>query len=214
MSISVARGVAHSVVDMKILLIGAAGRLGKAVSEALTDRGHHVLAVGRSRGELRYDIADPAQVTALYDEIGAVDAVASAAGDVPYKPVTEMAPQDYESAFRGKVLSQIELVRQGTSRIAERGSFTVITGVLGRDPIPTSSAASMANGAVEAFVRAAAIEIAPQRINAVSPTVFTESLAKYGDFFPGIQPVDVAKVAQTYVRSIEGGQTGQVYSLG
>ncbi|WP_188989951.1 short chain dehydrogenase [Saccharopolyspora thermophila] len=199
---------------MRILLIGATGRLGTAVNEALTGRGHQVLTVGRSAGDLRYDVADPAQVTALYDEVGAVDAVASAAGDVPYGRVTELKPEDYEAAFRGKVLSQIELVRQGTSRIAERGSFTVITGVLGRDPIPTGSAASMANGAVEAFVRAAAIEIAPQRINAVSPTVFTESIAKYGDFFPGIQPVDVAQVALAYVRSIEGAQTGQIYSLG
>ena len=142
-----------------------------------------------------------------------MDAVVSAAGDTPYHPLTEMAPDDYLSAFRGKVLSQIELVRQGTSRVAERGSFTLITGVLAREPIPTGSAASMAGGAVESFVRAAAIEIAPQRINAVSPTVFTESLDDYGDFFPGVPPVGLAEVAQAYVRSVEGGQTGQVYAL-
>ncbi|CAM03937.1 NAD(P)-dependent dehydrogenase (short-subunit alcohol dehydrogenase family) [Saccharopolyspora erythraea NRRL 2338] len=198
---------------MKILLIGAAGKLGTAVNAALTARGHEVLAAGRSSGDLRYDIADPAQTSALYDRVGPVDAVASAAGDVPYKPVVDMAPENYEAAFRGKVLSQIELVRQGVSRIAERGSFTLITGVLCRDPIPTSSAAAMANGAVEAFVRAAAIEIAPQRINAISPTVFTESLAKYGDFFPGVPPVDLAQVAQAYVRSIEGAHTGRIYEL-
>jgi NAD(P)-dependent dehydrogenase (short-subunit alcohol dehydrogenase family) len=114
----------------------------------------------------------------LYEKVGNLDAVASAAGDVPYKPVADMVPEDYESAFRRKVRSQIELVRQGISQVAERGSFTLITGVLCREPIPTSSAAAMANGAVEAFVRAAAIEIAPQRINAISPTVFTETLGK------------------------------------
>ena len=199
---------------MKILLIGAAGRLGTAVHATLTERGHDVITAGRTTGDLRHDLTDPAQVTELYERAGRLDAVASAAGDVPYRPVTEMSPDDYGSAFRGKVLSQIELVRQGIPRIAERGSFTLITGVLGRDPIPTSSAASMANGAVESFVRAAAIEIAPQRINAVSPTVFTESLVDYGDFFPGIEPVDLARVAQAYVRSIEGGQTGQIYELG
>ncbi|GAB2803628.1 short chain dehydrogenase [Streptomyces daliensis] len=198
---------------MKILLIGAAGKLGAAVHKTLAGRGHEVLTVGRTSGDLRCDIADPAATAALYERVGPVDAVASAAGDVPYKPVSEMTPQDYESAFHGKVLSQIELVRQGLSRIAERGSFTLITGVLARDPIPTGSAASMANGAVESFVRAAAIEIAPLRINAVSPTVFTESLADYGDFFPGVPPVDLAQVAQAYVRSVEGGQTGQIYGL-
>ncbi|MBC9731319.1 short chain dehydrogenase [Streptomyces sp. TRM68367] len=198
---------------MKILLIGATGTLGTAVHTTLTARGHELLTVGRTGGNLRYDITDPAQTTELYERAGRVDAVVSAAGSVPYKPVTEMTPEDYLSAFHGKALSQIELVRQGIPRIAERGSFTLITGVLTREPIPTGTAASMANGAVEAFVRAAAIEIAPQRINAVSPTVFTESLAKYGDFFPGMPPVDLADVAQAYVRSVEGAQTGQVYAL-
>ncbi len=206
--------IVRSVVVMKILLIGAAGKLGAAVHEALTERGHEVLPVGRSTGGLRFDIADPAQVAALYDAVGQVDAVASAAGDTPFKAVVDMAPADYEAAFRGKVLSQIELVRQGVPRIAERGSFTVITGVLCREPVLTSSAAAMANGAVEAFVRAAAIEIAPQRINAISPTVFTESLDEYGDFFPGMPPVDLAQITQAYVRSIEGAQTGRVYELG
>ncbi|MFF4256818.1 short chain dehydrogenase [Streptomyces sp. NPDC001663] len=198
---------------MKILLIGATGTLGAALHKALNTRGHEVLTVGRSGGDLRHDITDPAQVTELYDRAGRVDAVVSAAGHVPYKPVTEMTPEDYLAAFHGKVLSQIDLVRQGIPRIAERGSFTLITGVLAREPIPTGSAASMANGAVEAFVRAAAIEIAPQRINAVSPTVFTESLAEYGDYFPGMPPVDLADVTQAYVRSVEGAQTGQVYAL-
>ncbi|MFI1330939.1 short chain dehydrogenase [Streptomyces sp. NPDC020845] len=198
---------------MKILLIGATGTLGAAVHKELSERGHEVLAVARSGGDLRCDITDPDQTAAMYEHAGRVDAVVSTAGDVPYKPVTEMTPEDYLSAFRGKVLSQIDLVRQGVPRIAERGSFTLITGVLAREPIRTGSAASMANGAVEAFVRAAAIEIAPQRVNAVSPTVFTESLGEYGAYFPGMQSVDLARVAQAYVRSVEGAQTGQIYAL-
>ncbi|MCX4545733.1 short chain dehydrogenase [Streptomyces sp. NBC_01565] len=202
---------------MRILLIGASGRLGAAVHDALTTRGHVVVTAGRSSGDLRYDVTDPAQIAALYDEAGQggpLDAVASAAGSVPYKPVTEMTPEDWTAAFHGKVLSQLELVRQGVGRISPRGSFTLITGVLARSPIVTGAAASMANGAVEAFVRAAAVEIAPQRINAISPTVFTEALDVYGDFFPGFPPVDLADVARAYVRTIEGPETGRVLELG
>lgn len=198
---------------MKILLIGGGGTLGTALRKTLLGRGHDVLTVGRSSGDLRYDISDPAQITALYAEADAVDAVVSAAGDVPWKPFAEMTPQDYQAAFDGKVLSQIELVRQGISQLPERGSFTLISGVLAREPVATGSAASMANGAVEAFVRAAAIEIAPQRINAVSPTIFTEDLDRYGAHFPGFPPVDLSNVAAAYVRSVEGAQTGQVYAL-
>lgn len=198
---------------MQILLIGATGTLGTAVHKELSARGHDVVTVGRSGGDLRYDITDPTQVAELYERAGRVDAVVSAAGDVPYGRVTELTSEDYQAAFQEKALSQINLVQQGVARIAERGSFTLITGILAREPILLGSAASVANGAVEAFVRAAAIEIAPQRINAVSPNVFTESLSEYGNYFPGMGSVDLAQVAQTYVRSVEGAQTGQVYEL-
>ncbi|MEU4625640.1 short chain dehydrogenase [Actinoplanes sp. NPDC023801] len=198
---------------MRILLVGATGTLGTYVGKELAGRGHEVLAVSRSGGDLRYDITDPAQVSAMYQHAGRVDAVVSAGGHTPFKVITDMTAEDYTAAFQGKVHGQIELVRQGVARIAERGSFTLISGVLAREPIPAGSAASMANGALEAFVRAAAIEIAPQRVNAVSPTVFTESLPRYGDFFPGMEPVPLARVAQAYVRSVEGAQTGQVYAL-
>ena len=63
---------------------------------------------------------------------------------------------------------------------------------------------------MESFVRAAALEISPQRINAVSPSVFTESLDDYGTFFPGFVPVDLSEVARAYVKSVEGAGTGQV----
>lgn len=197
----------------KILLIGATGTLGTALHRALAARGHEILTVGRTAGDLRFDFTDPAQTAAMYEKAGPLDAVVAAAGDVPWKPLAELTPDDHLAAFRGKVLSQIELVRQGIPYVAERGSFTLITGVLAREPVRTGAAASMANGAVEAFVRAAAVEIAPQRVNAVSPTVFTEALADYGPFFPGMPPVGLDAVAQAYVRSVEGVQTGQVYEL-
>ncbi|RKT55419.1 short chain dehydrogenase [Saccharothrix australiensis] len=196
---------------MKIMLIGASGTLGSAVHRTLADRGHDVLTVGRGAGALRADVSDPAGVAALYDAAGPLDAVACAAGDVPFKPLSALTADDFHAGLRGKVLSQVELVRQGVSRIAERGSFTLVTGVLAREPIVAGSVASLANGAIEAFVRAAAIEIAPQRVNAVSPTIVTESVPDYGDFFRGMPSVDLADVARAYVRSIEGAQTGQVF---
>ncbi|MCV2489929.1 short chain dehydrogenase [Geodermatophilus sp. YIM 151500] len=198
---------------MKVLLVGATGRLGTAVGKALVGRGHQVVTVGRTAGDIRADVADPDQVARVFAQVADLDAVASAAGAVPYKRVVDMTPGDYLSAYRGKVAAQIELVRQGTHHVAARGSFTLITGVLNREPIVTGSAAAMVNGAVEGFVRAAAIEIAPQRINAVSPTVFAESMEQYGDSFPGITPVGVDVAAAAYVRSIEGAETGRVFHV-
>lgn len=167
-------------------------------------------AHGRGGRDIRCDITDPDNLEQLWQRAGEVDAVVSAAGDVPYRPLADLEPGDYLSAFHGKVLSQINLVRIGSEHVNPRGSFTLISGIPAREPIVTGAAAAMAGGAVEAFVRAAALEIAPQRINAVSPSVFTESLDDYGDSFPGFVPVDLSEVARAYVKSVEGAATGQV----
>ncbi|MFM9982043.1 MAG: short chain dehydrogenase, partial [Burkholderiales bacterium] len=94
------------------------------------------------------------------------------------------------------------------------GSITLTTGILTEQPIALGSSASLVNGAVEAFVRAAAIEL-PRglRINAVSPTMLAESMAGYGPFFRGFAPVTAARAALAFSRSVEGRQTGQVYKI-
>jgi hypothetical protein len=75
--------------------------------------------------------------------------------------------------------------------------------------------ASTVNGAVEAFVMAAATGLPHgQRINAVSATAFTETWGDYAEFFPGFVPVPAADAALAYVRSVSGVQTGRVYRVG
>ncbi|MEV7543332.1 short chain dehydrogenase [Streptomyces sp. NPDC089915] len=198
---------------MRILLVGAGGTLGTAVRGALAARGHEVVGVGRSGGDLVADVTDPEQVARLYAQAGPLDAVAVAAGEAVFRPLGQLAADDFAATLRGKALSQIELVRQGAAHLAPTGSFTLVSGILTEQPIVAGAAASAANGAVEAFVRAAAVELPPQRINAVSPTVLEESLPAYGPFFAGMEAVSAARAATAYVRSVEGAQTGQVYRV-
>jgi NAD(P)-dependent dehydrogenase (short-subunit alcohol dehydrogenase family) len=70
----------------------------------------------------------------------------------------------------------------------------------------------MVNGALDSFTKAAAIEM-PRgiRINTVSPTVLTESVERFGSCFLGFETVSAMQVANAYVKSIEGAQTGQIY---
>jgi len=199
---------------MNVLLIGASGTLGRAVHTVLKERGHQVVTASRKDATHTVDITDPESIAQLYARVGRVDAVACAAGTVPWRKVDEISRQEVQDGIEGKVLSQVELVRQGISVVPEDGSFTLVTGITARDPILTGTVAALANGAVESFVLAAAIELpGRRRINAVSPTVFEESLEEYGDFFAGFDPVPVRRAANAYVRSIEGHQTGQVYRV-
>ncbi|HST49267.1 short chain dehydrogenase [Jatrophihabitans sp.] len=198
---------------MRILLIGATGTLGSAVLAALSDRAE-VLTASRS-GEYPVDLTDPASITALYDRVGSIDAVAVSAGVTPFKPLAELTRADYSAGLTDKLLGQVELVQQGLGRLADGGSFTLVSGVLAYDPIVTGAVAATVNGALDSFVRAAAIEL-PRglRINAVSATVFEEAWEAYGDYFPGYKPVPTAEAARAYVKSVFGRQTGQIYRVG
>ncbi|MFJ4316324.1 short chain dehydrogenase [Streptomyces lavendulae] len=199
---------------MKVLLIGAGGTLGRAVHTALRERGHEVVTASRKDADVHVDITDPESVRAMYEAVGPVDAVACAAGSVPWRPLGDLTTADVRAGLEGKAVSQIELVRQGAARLPAHASFTLITGILAREPLLSGSVASLANGAVEAFVRAAAIELpGRQRVNAVSPTVFTESLGVYGDTFAGFDPVPVARAANAYVKSVEGHRTGEIFRV-
>jgi NAD(P)-dependent dehydrogenase (short-subunit alcohol dehydrogenase family) len=105
------------------------------------------------------------------------------------------------------------LVRVGIDYLTDGGSFTLMTGVLARDPIPAASAAALANGAVESFTLAAAIDL-PRglRINTVSPNVLIEATS-YHAKFAGYHQVSAQSVADAYVKSILGKQSGQIYKL-
>ncbi|WP_373973964.1 short chain dehydrogenase [Chitinibacter sp. SCUT-21] len=198
---------------MKILLIGANGTIGQAVHQELAAR-HDIITAGRNSGDIRVDLKDFASVQAMYAQAGAVDAVISAAGNVHFGTLADMSPELMGIGLADKLMGQVNLVLAGQHLLNDGGSFTLITGVLTHDPIVYGSNASLVNGGLESFVRAAAIEL-PRglRINAISPSVLIESLPSYGPYFRGFEPVAAAKVARAFSKSVEGQQTGQVYNV-
>ena len=199
---------------MKILLVGATGTVGRAAHDAFVARGHQVVAAHRSSAEYPVDLADPDSIQRALDKAGQLDAVVCAAGTTPYKPWDELDRDAWMIGINSKLLGQIELVRRATGVVRTGGSFTVITGILAREPIRTGSVAAAVNGALEAWVVASAGELwGRYRINAVSPTVLTESREKYADAFPGYPTVDAAVVGQAYLRSVESMETGQIYRI-
>jgi NAD(P)-dependent dehydrogenase (short-subunit alcohol dehydrogenase family) len=197
---------------MKILVVGASGVLGRAVVAALD--GHDIVEASRA-GEHTVDLRDPASIAALYADVGEIDAVACAAGVTPFESFANLTLDDYRAGLQDKLLGQIELVRQGAEQVADRGSFTLVSGILAAEPIATGTIASTVNGAIDAFVRAAAAGL-PRglRINAVSPNAFIETWDSYAEFFPGFTPIPAADAGRVFMKSILGIQTGQVYRVG
>jgi len=196
----------------KVLLVGASGTLGRAVHMQLAAR-HEILAASRN-GKLKVDITDDASMRRLFKQTGKLDALVCAAGHVHFGALAEMTPELFAVGLRDKLMGQVNLAMLGAEYLNDGGSITLITGILAEHPIRMGSSASMVNGALEAFVRAAAIEL-PRgiRINAVSPNVFVESMPGYAPFFRGFEAIPVARAALAFSRSVEGAQTGQVYRV-
>lgn len=196
---------------MRILLIGASGHIGSAARAELGER-HEIIAASRST-DPAVDLLDPASIERLFEQIGTVDAIISAFGSAPFKPLTTLTRADYIAAFEGKALSQIDLVRIGLPAITDGGSITLTTGILAREPLPTAAAAGMVNGALESFVLGAAGEL-PRgiRINAVSPSVLEEATG-YHDAFRGFVPVSSRRVGKAFARSVEGNVTGRILAV-
>lgn len=198
---------------MKIVIVGASGTVGSAVSELLA-KDHQVIRVGHSRGDAKVDMRDPASIKALFAQVGQFDALVVASGSVAFNGLTEMTDEQWQVGLESKLMGQINLTRAAIPYLTDKGSITLISGILSEEPINWGVSASTVNGAIDHFVKAAACEL-PRglRINVVSPTVLAESMDKYADFFPGFVPVPAAKVAQAYKKSVLGIQTGQVFRV-
>jgi NAD(P)-dependent dehydrogenase (short-subunit alcohol dehydrogenase family) len=203
---------------LRILVVGASGVLGRAIVAELSPR-HDIVTAGSKTGEVRIDITDPASIVAGLKAAGLLDAVACAAGAVNWPPLSDLKPapldkSPYALGLASKWMGQVNLALAARDHVKDRGSITLIAGILSQTPIATGSSASMVNAALEAFVMAAAVEL-PRgiRINVVSPGVFEESMAEYGPFFRGFDPVPVARAARAFSRSIEGLESGKTYRV-
>ena len=204
--------------SLRILLVGAHGTLGRAIAAELGAR-HKIISAGRSSADLIMDIADPASIRNGLKSAGQLDAVICAAGEVTFSPLADIAPaplgeSKYALGLTNKLLGQVNLALAAREVLRDRGSITLIAGILSERPIAAGSSASMVNGAIESFVRSAAIEL-PRglRINAVSPSVLAESMAQLAPFFRGFEAVPAARAALAFSRSVEGLETGQVYRV-
>ena len=198
---------------MKVLVIGASGPVGSEVVEELAER-HEVFSAGREQGEYRVDITRDESVEAMFKAVGSLDAIVVTAGSVFFGPLATMRPADFNVGLQGKLLGQVRVALLGQHVLRDGGSLTLTTGIVAQEPARLLANGTAVNASLEGFVRAAAIEL-PRgvRINAVSPSMLTESKAALGTIFPGIESVPAARVVLAYVRSVEGPQTGRIYRV-
>ncbi len=194
---------------MKIIIVGATGTMGKHLANAL-EKEHEIVRVAKKDGDIQADITSTDSIENMFKQIGPFDALISTAGPTYVGPWQKLNDKEFRQGVEGKMMGQINLVLIGQHYINPKGSFTLITGALSYEPQKNFANASAANGAVEGFVRAAAIELRNGiRINAVSPTVI-ENSPQYFPYFPGDIPVTMQQLEFGFRKSVFGANTGQV----
>ena len=195
----------------KVIVIGATGNIGKAALSGLT--GHQIITANRSGKDSDYavDITNEASIRSLFEQVGSFDAVVNTVGFCEYADFTELSESQWMTTVMSKMMGQINLVRIGQETINDRGSFSLISGILSSKPIPMAIADATASGAIDTFVKCVAHEL-PRgiRINAINPTVIEEAWHVYGEMMSGFQPVPGALVGKAFARSVDGFISGEV----
>ena len=196
---------------MKILLIGATGTIGKKVNQHLA-ASHEIISVGYKDGDFHVDIANKNSIKKLFDRVGTVDALISTTGLAEFAPLGELSDAQFSVGWNNKLMGQINLVRIGKSYVRSGGVILLTSGMLANEPMPGSAAVSAANGAINSFVKAAALELGDKlRINAVSPVFVKETMVAMGmDGSKGMSADDTAKA---YVAALEGSMNGEVVDV-
>ena len=194
----------------KVLVVGATGTIGSAVCDELK-RDHEVVRIARKGGDVQMDALSSASIQEMYAKVGAFDALVSTMGSGVVGALETLSGDDFLNGFTLKALAQINLVRLGLGTVRPGGSFTLSSGYLSKNPRANYSAVAVANGAIDSFCRAAAIEMVNGvRINCVSPVFVIESLRAHGIAdVTGYDTQGAPETALAYCRAVTGNFNGQ-----
>lgn len=195
---------------MKVVVIGGNGTIGKKVTDRLSEK-HEVLVAGRNSGDVTVDIADSESIEKMFAQTGKVDAIVNVAGEAKWDKFNNLSEDDFYIGIKSKLMGQVNMVRIGRNYLNPGGSITLTTGILADDPVDMTTSAALVNGAIHSFVKAVALETENGiRVNAVSAGLVEDAYEKYKDYFPGHDPVNMDKVVNGYLKSVEGKVHGQI----
>jgi NAD(P)-dependent dehydrogenase (short-subunit alcohol dehydrogenase family) len=168
----------------RVVVIGGGSGIGLEVARMALADDSEVVLVGRSeqrlQGALRSldggrvemlicDIGERSQVAALFERIGELDHLVVTAADLPYGPVASLSEVELMRAVRSKFLGPVFAAQEASTRIRPGGSITFTSGIAAQRPMRGGATAAAVNSGLEGLARALAIELAPIRVNVISP---------------------------------------------
>ncbi len=170
-----------SLAGKKVVVVGGSSGIGLATAEMAKAQGADVIIASRSAEKLKMaadkigvkaiaaDVTNDESVAKLFRECGAVDHVVVTAAQLKTGPFKSVAMDDVRATMEGKFWGAWRVAR--AAEIRAGGSLTLVSGFLSIRPRPNSAIVGAANGAIESLTRSLALELAPVRVNCVSPGI-------------------------------------------
>ncbi|NPT43923.1 SDR family oxidoreductase [Paraburkholderia sp. 1N] len=213
--------------DKKVVVLGGTSGIGFATARAALAQGAKVVvsssreekvaaavtALGPDADGQVADLNDAGSVRRLFAGIGSFDHLVYTAGES--LQLGELANTDMNvvrKAFDLRMFGAIAAVKTAAPNIRRGGSIVLTSGIAGERPLKGWTVVASICGAMEAFTRALAVELAPLRVNIVSPGLVRTPLwssvpegdreAMYlhaGSMLPVGRTGEADDIAQTYV---------------
>ena len=164
-----------------VVVVGGSSGIGLATAEIAKREGADVVIASRNPDRLKVaadkivakaiptDVTDDASVAELFGRCGPVDHVVVTAAQLRSGPFKAVSMADVRSTMEGKFWGAWRVAREANLRPG--GSLTLVSGFLSVRPRPASAIVGAANGALESLTRSLALELAPVRVNCVSPGI-------------------------------------------
>jgi NAD(P)-dependent dehydrogenase (short-subunit alcohol dehydrogenase family) len=176
--------MATSLEDKTVLVVGRGSGIARGIAEAVREQGANVIVAGRRQEALAeayagekairaeaVDLTDDASIATLAARVGRVDHIVSTASARARGRIGDLERDQVRLSFDTKVIGPLMLARAFRSQINEGGSLVIFSGVAAFKIEVGTLAVAITNAAADTLTRSLAVELAPIRVNAISPGV-------------------------------------------
>jgi NAD(P)-dependent dehydrogenase (short-subunit alcohol dehydrogenase family) len=208
--------------DKRVIVLGGSSGIGLATAQLAAAQGAKVVIASSSAERVNQslqnigpeaeghaiDVSNEQEVAALFSKLGAFDHLVFTAGDSLH--LHDLASTDLEQArhaFELRYWAALAAVKYGAPHIRTGGSVVLTTGIAGQRPRKGWVIAASVCGTVEALTRALAVELAPIRVNAVSPGVVRTNL------WQSMDAPERERLFESVGRSLPVGRVGEAHDI-